>query len=62
MQKSNKLIIIGYSGHAYVMIENIAILNKLNIFGYTDKRKIIGKINNPFNNLNYLGNEINKGF
>ena len=57
MQKSNKLIIIGYSGHAYVLIET-AILNKLNIFGYTDKEK---KINNPFN-LNYLGNEINKSF
>lgn len=47
-----KVILIGYSGHAYV-VADIAIENQYNIIGYTEK---ISAQNNPFN-LNYAGYE-----
>ncbi len=46
------LILIGYSGHAYVCIEN-ALLNKFKITGYCDREE---KTFNPYA-LNYLGTE-----
>ena len=52
MQDYKKLIINGYSGHSYEIIEVSHLMN-LNIAGYTD---IIEKNHNPFN-LKYLGNE-----
>ena len=50
--KKNEIIIIGYSGHSYVCIEN-AIKNKISVIGYCDlnKKKI-----NPYN-LQYFGSE-----
>lgn len=48
----DRLIIIGYSGHAYVCIEN-ALINGWKISGYCDTSE---KSLNPFN-LQYLGNE-----
>jgi sugar O-acyltransferase (sialic acid O-acetyltransferase NeuD family) len=48
----NKVILIGYSGHAYVLAD-IAIENQYDIIGYTEK---IRSQNNPFN-LNYVGYE-----
>lgn len=48
----NKIIIIGYSGHAYV-VADIAIEKQYQIIGYTEKSKAQ---NNPFN-LNYSGYE-----
>ena len=53
----NKVILIGYSGHAYV-VADVAFENKLNIIGYTENSK---KENNPFQ-LNYIGNEFDEGF
>jgi sugar O-acyltransferase (sialic acid O-acetyltransferase NeuD family) len=47
-----KVILIGYSGHAYV-IADIAIENQYEIIGYTEKSRVQ---NNPFN-LNYAGYE-----
>lgn len=47
-----KVILIGYSGHAYV-VADIAIENQYNIIGYTEKSRVV---NNPFN-LNYAGYE-----
>lgn len=47
-----KIILIGYSGHAYV-VADIAIENQYKIIGYTEKSKVQ---NNPFN-LNYAGYE-----
>lgn len=47
-----KLILIGYSGHGYV-ISDIALENKFNIIGYLD---IHEAILNPFE-LDYLGSE-----
>jgi sugar O-acyltransferase (sialic acid O-acetyltransferase NeuD family) len=47
-----KVILIGYSGHAYV-VADIAIENQYNIIGYTEK---ISAQYNPFN-LNYAGYE-----
>ena len=47
-----KIILIGYSGHAYV-VADIAIENQYEIIGYTEKSKVQ---NNPFN-LNYAGYE-----
>ena len=47
-----KVILIGYSGHAYV-VADIAIENQYNIIGYTEKSRAQ---NNPFN-LNYAGYE-----
>lgn len=49
-----KIIIIGYSGHAYVCIET-ALLNGFKIAGYCDLNK---KPENPFD-LDYLGKEQN---
>ena len=54
MQDYKNLIINGYSGHSYEIIEVSQLIN-LNILGYTD---IIKKNDNPFN-LKYLGNEKN---
>ncbi len=48
----NKVILIGYSGHAYVLAD-IAIENQYEIIGYTEKSSVQ---NNPFN-LNYAGYE-----
>ena len=47
-----KVILIGYSGHAYV-VADIAIENQYNIIGYTEKSRVE---NNPFN-LPFLGSE-----
>lgn len=47
-----KVIIVGYSGHAYV-VADIAIENQYEIIGYTEKGRVQ---NNPFN-LNYAGYE-----
>ncbi len=47
-----KVILIGYSGHAYV-VADIAIENQFDIIGYTEKSRVQ---NNPFN-LNYAGYE-----
>lgn len=47
-----KVILIGYSGHAYV-VADIAIENQYDIIGYTEKSRAQ---NNPFN-LNYAGYE-----
>lgn len=52
-----KVILIGYSGHAYV-VADIAIENQYEIIGYTEKRRVQ---NNPFN-LNYTGYENEKDF
>lgn len=54
---SDKLVIIGYSGHSYVIIET-AILLQINIMGYCDKNIAM---NNPFS-LPYLGNESDENF
>jgi len=53
----NKQIIIGYSGHAYVVLD-AAIKAGLHVIGYTEKKQ---QVNNPFN-LNYIGFEKNKSF
>ncbi|MFN7119121.1 MAG: acetyltransferase [Saprospiraceae bacterium] len=45
-------ILLGYSGHAYVVAE-AALLNGVNLLGYFEKA---AKLHNPFN-LQYLGNE-----
>lgn len=47
-----KIILIGYSGHAYV-VADIAIENQYDIIGYTEKSRVQ---NNPFN-LIYAGYE-----
>lgn len=47
-----KIILIGYSGHAYV-VADIAIENQYKIIGYTEKNRVQ---DNPFN-LNYAGYE-----
>lgn len=47
-----KVILIGYSGHAYV-VADIAIENQYNLIGYTEKSRAQ---NNPFN-LSYAGYE-----
>lgn len=47
-----KVILIGYSGHAYV-VADIAIENQFKIIGYTEKSRVQ---NNPFN-LSYAGYE-----
>lgn len=52
-----KVILIGYSGHAYVVAET-ALENGLEIIGYTDKEKADS---NPYN-LSYLGIEKNDDF
>ena len=52
MLDNNKVILIGYSGHGYV-VADIAIENQLNLIGYTEKNEFVI---NPFQ-LNYLGDE-----
>lgn len=52
-----KVILVGYSGHAYA-VADIAIENLYEIIGYTEKSKAQ---NNPFN-LNYIGYENEKDF
>lgn len=53
----NKAILIGYSGHAYVVAE-AALDIGIDIIGYSDKNELP---NNPFN-LKYLGFEIDESF
>lgn len=53
----NKTVIIGYSGHAFVVID-AAIKSGNNIFGYIEKNE---SIKNPFN-LNYIGFEEDNDF
>ncbi len=48
----NKVVLIGYSGHGYV-VADVAIDNNLNLVGYAEKSVLQ---QNPFN-LNYLGSE-----
>jgi len=50
--KKNKIIIIGYSGHSYVCIDN-ARLNNYEVIGYCDSEE---KIINPFQ-IKFLGDE-----
>lgn len=52
MSSEKDIILLGYSGHAYVAIE-VLILNGYNIIGYLEKKENSG---NPFN-LKYLGFE-----
>lgn len=54
---SNITIIIGYSGHAYVVCD-ILLKNNVSIKGYCDR---VRKENNPYN-LNYLGPEMDYSF
>jgi len=53
MFENSNYIIIGYSGHAYVVCD-ILLKNKVNIIGYCDKTD---KDTNPYN-LTYLGQEM----
>lgn len=53
----NKLILIGYSGHAYV-VADIAMENQYKLIGYTEKNIIK---HNPFH-LEFLGNEQERDF
>jgi sugar O-acyltransferase (sialic acid O-acetyltransferase NeuD family) len=53
----NKVILIGYSGHGFV-VADVAIENRLDIIGYAENSILK---NNPFL-LNYLGNEREKDF
>ena len=48
-------ILIGYSGHSYVIAE-VALENNIDLIGYSDKEKLL---KNPLN-LKYLGFETNK--
>lgn len=50
---SKKLVVVGYSGHAYVCMD-IAIENDFNIIGYCDKEE---KEHNPYG-LEFLGREM----
>lgn len=52
-----KLIVIGYSGHAYVVIDS-AVKAGFSIAGYTENETLD---TNPYN-LNYLGNERKEDF
>ncbi|WP_316826393.1 acetyltransferase [Pedobacter miscanthi] len=47
-----KAVIIGYSGHAFVVIDSILSAN-YRLIGYCEREE---KVNNPYN-LTYLGNE-----
>jgi sugar O-acyltransferase (sialic acid O-acetyltransferase NeuD family) len=53
----NQIILVGYSGHSYVVIESI-FENHFQIYGYCDIKKAF---NNPYN-LNYIGFEGNDDF
>lgn len=57
MVSDKDIIIIGYSGHSYVLIDS-ALENGFNILGYTENEI---KIKNPYN-LTYLGNEFDENF
>lgn len=57
MVLDKKLILVGYSGHSYVLIDS-ALENGYNFLGYTEN-KIQSK--NPYN-LTYLGHELNENF
>jgi sugar O-acyltransferase (sialic acid O-acetyltransferase NeuD family) len=52
-----KVILIGYSGHAFVVAETV-LENGMEIIGYSDKEK---SVSDPYN-LSYLGFEKNDGF
>lgn len=52
MSELNKLILLGYSGHAYVVID-VARSMGLNVIGYLDREK---NLVNPYE-LEYLGDE-----
>lgn len=52
-----KLMLLGYSGHAYTVIE-AALSNKIEIFGYFESEE---KLQNPFK-INYLNSEIKYNF
>ena len=56
-QYNKKVILIGYSGHAYVIADSLINSNK-EIFGYTDIKR---SKNNPYN-LKYLGFEKSDDF
>lgn len=53
----NKIILVGYSGHAFVVAETL-LENNYDIIGYTALKK---SNNNPFK-LKYLGNELSSNF
>ena len=57
MVSDKDIIVVGYSGHSYVIIDS-AIENGFNILGYTENKI---KIKNPFN-LTYLGDELDENF
>jgi acetyltransferase EpsM len=57
VQDKNAIVVIGYSGHAYVVSE-ILIEQGLNLDFYTDKKELIL---NPFG-LKYLGFEVDHDF
>lgn len=50
--KQNNVIVFGYSGHAYVVIDSL-LLSKKNVIGYFESEE---QKNNPYN-LMYLGRE-----
>jgi sugar O-acyltransferase (sialic acid O-acetyltransferase NeuD family) len=52
---SKDVIIIGYSGHSYEIIETF-LINKINVKGYCEPKE---KTNNPFS-IKYLGDERKK--
>jgi sugar O-acyltransferase (sialic acid O-acetyltransferase NeuD family) len=54
----NKIILLGYSGHSYEIIECILKTNKYEILGYCEKEEVY---NNPYD-LSYLGSEKEKKF
>jgi sugar O-acyltransferase (sialic acid O-acetyltransferase NeuD family) len=56
-ESKQNIIIVGYSGHSYVVIDSL-IKTEYNILGYTEKTQVQF---NPFN-LNYLGDESSDGF
>lgn len=57
LEESKKAIMLGYSGHAYVVYE-AAILSGLQILGYVDVRN---RVQNPFQ-IEYLGYENDADF
>ena len=50
LESKEKVIIVGYSGHSYVIIDTLIELG-YNIFGYVEKNELT---NNPYN-LRFLG-------
>ena len=54
---NKNIVIIGYSGHGFVLID-VALENQLKIVGYADKNE---KLSNPFQ-LKYLGSEMKSDF